>query len=106
MAKATKKRSRRGFGGGKKISLAVIAGLVPGIRYAAEAAQAGNWQGAGERVMLSYVGLKLNPFTFTTGYLGQGLYPLAMGFIAHAMATRFGLNRLLTRIVGRLPVEI
>jgi len=100
----TKRRSSNGFGRSRKLPVAVIAGLVPGFSWSLEAIQAGNWQGAGERLMLAYAGIKPSPFSFTTGYLGKGLYPLMFGYLVHTLATRFGVNRALGKL--GLPVEV
>lgn len=107
MAKKTKavtKYRRRSNGGERKIPMAIVAGMIPGISWGLESVQAGNWQGAGERLMLAYTGIRPSPFTFTTGYLGKGLYPLLFGMLAHALATRFGLNRMIGKF--GLPIEI
>jgi hypothetical protein len=89
---------------GFKIPLGIVAGFVPGVAWAGEAVQAGNWNGAMERVTLAYTGIRPNPFTFTTGYLGKGLYPLLFGVMAHTLADRFGINKAISKL--GLPVEI
>jgi len=104
MAKARKVAKRRNGGRGFKIPLAVVAGFIPGVGWAAEAVQAGNWTGAMERLSLAYTGIRPSPFTITAGYLGKGLYPVLFGFLAHSLAARFGVNRMIGKI--GLPIEI
>lgn len=103
--KAVAKRRRSSNGGGnRKVSLAILAGLVPAVSWSAESASQGNYVGAVERLSLAFFGIRPYPFGFSTGYLSKGLFPLALGMIAHAAAKRFGLNRMISTL--RLPVEI
>jgi len=107
MATKTKAIRRRRSGSrssGMKIPLGIVAGFIPGIAWAGEAVQAGNWNGALERVSLAYTGIRPNPFTITSGYLGKGLYPVMFGFLAHTLANRFGVNKAIGKL--GLPVEI
>lgn len=102
--KTVVRRRRSGNGGGRKVSLAILAGLVPAVSWSAESASQGNFVGAVERLSLSFFGIRPYPFGFSTGYLSKGLFPLTLGVIAHAAAKRFGINRMIGTL--RLPVEI
>jgi hypothetical protein len=95
---------RRGVFGGKKIPVAVIAGAAPGVAWAIDSASQGNWQGAGERLLAAYTGYEWGYKKFTPFYLNKGLYPLIGGFVIHAAANYFGLNRMIAKF--NLPVEI
>lgn len=104
---STKTRKRRSHSRGfssKKISLAVVAGLIPATGWALDAGRQGNWQGAGERLLAAFTGYEWGAKRFTFMYLNYGLWPLLAGCVAHGLAARFGLNRMISR--WGLPVEI
>lgn len=102
---ATKKitRRRNGNGGnGRKIPLAVILGLVPGITWAASAPE-GIRQGM-ERAIMAYTGFVPYARRWDFNVLQYGLIPLMGGFFIHFLAGAVGLNKLIGRF--KLPVEI
>lgn len=95
-------RSRRsGNGGGRKVPLAVVLGMVPGVTFALSAPD--NTQKL-DRFVSSYTGYFPSNGQFNKAMLSFGLYPLIVGFMAHGLAGAFGINRWVAKM--RLPVEI
>jgi len=99
-----RRSSKRGFGGGRKISIAMVAGLIPGITWAAYPATAGNWQHAGERAIAAYTGYYLPEKRFRIEFLNYGLWPLLGGLVVSKAADMLGLNKLVASL--KLPVKI
>lgn len=95
----------RGNGGGRKVSLAVIGGMIPGIAFAAEPVQSGRtWDETWQRLIAAYTGYSYGEKRWSAFYLGKGLFPMLGGMFAHGLANYVGLNRAIARF--RLPVEI
>lgn len=95
-------RRRSGFNT-RKIPLAVIAGLAPGIIWSMSAGFQGNWVGAFQRLVACYTGYETAYNKMTPMYLNYGLLPLLAGGFVHVMANWIGVNRSIGRM---LPVTI
>src|SRR3972149_8309123 len=96
------KRRRNGNGGGrfgsKKIPLAIIAGLVPGVSFAVNNPERSFRQGM-ERIIWTYTGfVPWDRMRWDSGGLVFGLYPLLGGGFAHWLANLHGLNRAVAKI--------
>lgn len=97
-------RRRRHYAGGGffkslKVSVATIAGLLPGISFAFDAPEKDSRQIL-ERFGWIYTGIVTwePALRWDTGGFKYGLYPLAMGYAIHALANATGLNKLFRRI--------
>lgn len=106
----TKKVARRrsggnGFGMGGKLSVAVIAGMIPGITWGLEPAASGNWAHAMERTVAAYTGYYIPERRFRLDFMARGLFPLLFGMMAHSMANKMGINRFISRVFP-LPIGI
>lgn len=102
----TRRHSSRSFRGSRgKIPLGVIAGLIPGVQFAAEPVMQGRtFQESMGRVIAGYTGYDIGTRSWSTYYLMKGLLPLLGGMLLHGIANYTGLNRMIGRF--RLPVEI
>lgn len=100
MAKnGSKRRSFRRAVGSKKIPMAIILSLMPGITFAFDNPEKDSRQFF-ERIGWEYFGLvgwEGNP-RFDTGGFKYGLYPLIAGIGAHWLANITGLNRALKKV--------
>lgn len=97
-----RRRSRGGFST-RKIPLAVIAGLAPGIAWSMSAGMQGNWTGAFQRLVAAYTGYEIAYNKMTPMYLNYGLLPLVAGAFIHVVANWIGFNR----AIGKsLPIMI
>lgn len=103
MAKKTAYRRRRFGFNTRKIPLAVIAGLAPGIVWSMSAGFQGNWTGAFQRLVAAYTGYETAYNKMTPHYLNYGLLPLLAGAFIHVLANWIGLNRTIGRA---LPITI
>lgn len=105
MATRTKKSRSRGRsrGGNSGLSIAILAGLIPGITWSLEPAQAGNWPHSMERAVAAYTGYYIPERRFRLDLMAHGLFPLAFGMMVHGLAKRYGVNNFIHRI---LPVPI
>lgn len=101
--RARVKRSRRSGNGNSGLSIAVIAGLVPGITWSLEPAQAGNWSHSMERAIAAYSGYYLPEKRFRLDLMAHGLFPLVFGMMIHSLANRYGINRFVKKL---LPVPV
>jgi len=98
-------QSRRSFGGGRKASLGVIAGLVPAAVWVSEPVRQGRtWDEAMQRAVAAYTGYSYGEKQWSMFYLGKGLFPLLGGMLIHSLANSSGINRMIARF--KLPVEI
>lgn len=104
MARRTIYRRRRSSGfNTRKIPLAVIAGLAPGIAWSMSAGFQGNWTGAFQRLVAAYTGYEIAYNKMTPMYLNYGLLPLIAGVFIHGLASWIGINR---SIGKALPIAI
>jgi hypothetical protein len=99
-----RKGSRRGGGGKMKIPLAVVMGMIPGMRTPAFQILRGNFDGAFTDFIIRYTGWDRNQNNWNTYYLKEGLYPAIAGWALHYAANILGINKRLSRF--GLPVEI
>lgn len=100
----SRRRSSNG-GGGTGLSVAIVAGMLPGVMWTLEPATSGNWPHAMERGLAAYTGYYIPEKRFRLDLLARGLFPLAMGMLFHSLANRFGINRAIKKIVP-LPISI
>lgn len=92
-------RSRRSSGRVGGISLAVIAGLIPGVSVPISAFSQQNWQGGMETLLANYTGYERwsGRWRPISEYTMRGLFPLILGFLVHGIANRTGINRMIRR---------
>lgn len=101
--RTVRSRSRSRIGGSsRKIPLAVVAGLVPALQFAAEPAFDTGTRF--NRLIAAFIGYSPGEHKWTSYYLPRGLYPLLGGVLLHSLANGFGVNRAIAR--WKLPVEI
>lgn len=100
--KTYRRRTSRGFST-RKIPIAVVAGLMPGVAWSLSAGFQGNWQGAMSRLIAAYTGYETGYNKFTPMYLNYGLLPLIAGVMIHGLANWIGINR---SIGKSLPITI
>ena len=86
-----KKRSKRGF----KLSLAIVAGLLPGVTNVYDGFKEGGLKGAGDTASMVYLGYDPIQGDWRPSMMWMGLYPLALGLIIHKAAGMLGVNRML-----------
>ncbi len=83
------------------LPLAVVAGLAPGLSQLWAAKKYGIQQIANVAAR-DYIGYDPDTGQMTTKFLGYGLYPVLAGWLVHALAGKFGINRMLGR--ASIPV--
>jgi len=104
MAKSKARARRRYFprlkrrGGKQKftMSLAIVAGIIPGLSQLWEARKYGMGQ-IGRVAARDYIGYDPDTKKLTSTFLGYGLYPLLAGLGVHMIAGKIGVNRMLAR---------
>jgi hypothetical protein len=83
------------------VSLAILAGLAPTAAFAIEGFRIGGDQGglveAMHRVTMRLTGYEWKGGGFSMGELAKGWTPLLAGAVAHKLANRFGVNRMLAK---------
>jgi hypothetical protein len=79
------------------LSLAVLAGLAPTVAFAYEGLQAGGIGEVGHRVIGRLAGYDINVHKFSMAELGKGWLPIIGGVVAHKLANRLGINRMIAR---------
>jgi hypothetical protein len=106
--KRSKKASRRSRGK-FTLPLAVVAGFIPGARNVYHHWQWGGFARAGaeaSRIFLGYSTTNEYGYNDTIGFhpylLKYGALPVLYGFLAHWVANKVGVNRMLTRM--KIPI--
>lgn len=106
MAKTKKRKySTRRNGNNGRLSVAMVAGLIPGITWSLQPATAGNWPHTMERFIAAYTGYYIPEKRFRLDLLAYGMMPLILGMFVHGLANRFGINGSLRRMLP-LPFEL
>lgn len=94
MAKAIARRKARAT----TIPIAVVAGLIPAGSTLMSAYQQAGLPAVMQHASMMTTGYDPTDGRIKIGYAVQKLYgPLAIGFIAHTLATKLGVNRMLSR---------
>lgn len=97
-SKSSHKRSRT------KISIALVAGLLPGAANVWGGFKAGGLEGAAQTAAVIYTGLDPQTGQWNLAWMGRGTIPILAGFLVSRIASRIGVNRALGRL--GLPVRI
>ena len=105
---AVKTRTRRIYVKAKKkryrqkptVSLAVVAGMVPALGAVWADAKRGAWSNMGNTAVSIMTGYTDGKFIWSK--LKFGLLPMVGGFVAHKIATKIGLNRLIAK--SKIPL--
>lgn len=82
---------------GFKLSIAVVAGLLPGVSRMLYHAQAGGFQGLTTEAARIYTGYDPVDGSWHMWRMWYGTYPLLLGVIVHRVASLIGINRALAR---------
>lgn len=88
-AKEPKKRSGRKF----NVSIAVVAGMVPGANYAYTGFKNDGFNGATRNLAMAYTGYDPVGNKFNLGYMKNGTLPALLGAAVHKLANMSGVNR-------------
>lgn len=101
----TKKKRRRA---GSKISIAIVAGLIPGMAFSlSPGIKNGDWNATAVRMASAYTGYNSEAKKWAWYYMKDGALPLLLGVMAHKIAGRIGLNRAIAGSLGKwIPVNI
>jgi len=79
------------------LSLAVIAGLVPGATGTFNVARAHGMEAGGKHFLKVYSGYDVTSNDWRLREMALGMFPLAAGVVLHRAATWFGINRMIAR---------
>jgi len=85
------------------ISIALIAGFLPGLMYAAEPAMSGQFGQVARRLSIAYSGFDPQDRVWNMGNLAKGAAPVFFGYLVHFVAERIGINKQIKRL---LPIGI
>lgn len=104
------RRRSNGNGFGSRIPVAIVAGALPNLAraYAARSNGATGADGWGDILLRGYTGFSPSQ-AYGKGYwsaywLQFGAIPLALGFLAHGLANKTGINRMIRRLVPLVEV--
>lgn len=92
MARTKKKHRRRG---GFKVSIAIVAGLLPGVSRLLYHTQAGGIQGLSTEAARIYTGYDPASGRWIPSLMWYGFLPLTLGVVIHKVASKLGINRAL-----------
>ena len=92
-----KAKSRGHRDTGMKIPLAIVAGFAPLGYDIYNGAKASGFNGALENATSDLTGYDIPGKTWNFGDLVKGWTPIVAGFVAHKIASAFGINRALGR---------
>lgn len=93
--RSIKTRRHRSNGNGKKVSLAMVLGLVPAVTFAMSAP---NITSGLQYIVWSYTGYSMWEKRWSTAALYHGLYPLLGGMFVHFLANAFGVNKMISKV--------
>jgi len=78
------------------VPIAVVAGMAPLAASAVRGWQNETFRGAGKEVLFALTGVDIdNSPHFNPSFMINGTIPLVMGVVAHKVASKVGVNRLL-----------
>jgi hypothetical protein len=79
------------------LSLAIIAGFLPTAAFAWEGMGAGGIAEVGHRLTGRLTGYDTGVHKWSLQELGKGWVPIIGGVVAHKLANKFGINRMIAR---------
>ncbi len=94
------RRRSRSFGRSESgLSVAVLAGLAAGVVKPVTAMTQGQLKGGMELLLAEYTGYQNwdHQWNLFSEFTMRGIWALALGYLAHSMANRFGINRAIRR---------
>lgn len=95
---ATRKKGRR-HSNGKFVSIAVVAGVAPGLVNAYNGYRASGVNGAVNSLTRNYTGFDTSTRQWRFENMLEGWAPLAGGILVHKIANMLGVNRMLARSI-------
>lgn len=82
-----------------RVSIAVLAGLAPGVSNAVTTAKNVSIQEAGRGLIYDYTGYNTHDGTWSMAGFRRGAVPLLAGMAAHFVAQKTGINRQIARVI-------
>lgn len=90
-------KARRRSKAGTRIPLAVVAGFVPTLAFAADGFRVGGFENAARRTAQRLTGIDSTANVFIWKELMAGWGPILAGFLVHKAASKLGINRAIAR---------